>query len=141
MHRRTHISAWLLLAFLLTRACMPAGFMPAALGQGGPVALCPGDLRSARLLALLADDQPHHHQHAEHDPSGGHDGNHGHSAGDFGCEFSVPGVDSALADTWLDALTPAPVSAPLVSWRPLRLTPLAYRLPLSRAPPPPSALG
>ena len=54
----------LILATYLAFACrlmIPAGYMPAALGEGGPVTLCPMGLPAG----LLPEHSGHHHEDGE----------------------------------------------------------------------------
>lgn len=64
-HRaRRHLIGLVLLG-LAVRVIMPAGYMPAPIGEGGPFVLCPGGLSGAQYF--LADDGEHADGH-EHDP-------------------------------------------------------------------------
>jgi hypothetical protein len=67
---RTALTAFLLLAYLCASAAVPPGYMPARLDAGAPFHLCPGDARSAWLLAALATSggAHHHHHHGDEAP-------------------------------------------------------------------------
>jgi hypothetical protein len=64
---------------LTCRLFVPAGFMPGALADGGPLKLCPGGAAGALLEALAAraaepgaiPDTHHHHHHGETIEDGG----------------------------------------------------------------------
>jgi hypothetical protein len=64
----------LILLGLAVRAVMPAGYMPAPIGEGGPFVLCPGSLSGATLiLAAQAQAAGHHGDQYDH---GSGDGSH-----------------------------------------------------------------
>ncbi|MDA8752537.1 hypothetical protein N9M39_00070 [Halieaceae bacterium] len=79
-----------LVAYALTSAVVPAGYMAASLGAGTPVHLCPGDSRSALLIKVLAapgmDHHHHHHGHGDSSTGGSDKGSAepGCSLGGFG---------------------------------------------------------
>lgn len=71
---------------LLLRAMIPAGFMPAAIGGGFPLQVCPSGLPDGALARLAGEHgghshHGHHGHHANHANHGGHDdGGHAYSA-------------------------------------------------------------
>ncbi len=71
-----------LAATLLLRAMIPAGFMPAAIGAGFPLQVCPSGLPQGALARLAGEPAAHHHhiQHEHHDAGGSGDGGHAYSA-------------------------------------------------------------
>ena len=74
-----------LAATLLLRAMIPAGFMPAAIGAGFPLQVCPSGLPDGALARLAGEHAAHHHHaghghHGHHDPAGSGDGGHAYSA-------------------------------------------------------------
>jgi len=113
-----------LAATLLLRAMIPAGFMPAAIGAGFPLQVCPSGLPDGALQRLAGahanhDHNDHHgHQghHAHHDQHGhgdGHDGGHAYSAEQ--CPIAHLLAAAALPVSLLPAppILPAPpVTAP-----------------------------
>jgi hypothetical protein len=74
LRRHTGVAGFVLLG-VLCRALIPVGFMPAAIGAGGPVAVCHGGLAgeffrqlSAQTGAVAVDDtEAAHAGHALHD--------------------------------------------------------------------------
>jgi hypothetical protein len=130
------------------RAWIPAGYMPAAAADGGPVVLCPGGPGGALIAKLVASRQERHaiggagditqdtpfpasHHHGGH-PDGSDDHHSGFDARycplGAGAAFAAlaPSFDIGLLDLAfsLDAIAAAPIAARA----PLR----AYE---SRAPP------
>ena len=61
---------------LAGRILVPAGFMPAPLGDGWPIKLCPGVPGNEFLLGAAAEHGGHHDSHHGSD-HGGHHGDHG----------------------------------------------------------------
>lgn len=156
--RRVHVLVTGL-AYLITAAILPAGHMAAPLASGTLFHLCPGDARSAQLLAVLSHEpqagsikdtrghwvlDAHAHAHesfaADHPAAsavasteGGASGpklDHGHSHG----HEAVPG-DERVVDAsctlagFADPELPALATPPGVAEAPVAAPP---RLPLSR---------
>jgi len=89
------------LAVLLFRAFIPSGFMPAPVGSGWPLQLCPNGLNTAAIETLFK----HHDHHHASDPGTGID----HIEQ---CQFGLQlGAAYLPGDGWLLA---DPVSAPLL---------------------------
>lgn len=63
---------------LACRALIPVGYMPAPLGEGGPVVLCHGGLAGAFFRGLSQAQSPNVHMHMA-DDSAGTSSDHGHS--------------------------------------------------------------
>jgi len=74
-----------LAATLLLRAMIPAGFMPAAIGAGFPLQVCPSGLPDG-ALARLAGEHAGHHHHAHH---GHHEADGENRSGDGGHAYSA----------------------------------------------------
>lgn len=55
----------LLLAALLMRAAIPAGYMPAAPGSGLLFELCPAGVPAGFMTALSGSDHHHHHDNSD----------------------------------------------------------------------------
>jgi hypothetical protein len=64
--KKRHRVLLLLLATLLMRVAIPAGYMPAAVGSGLLFELCPEGMPAAVLQIL---DSHHHHHHSQSDTS------------------------------------------------------------------------
>jgi len=126
-HKR--VLQWLALSGVLLRILVPAGFMPADVGDGWYLKLCPDGMPASTMVALFGH---HHHHHAD-----GHaDGQEEHFAADmlqcdlggglsadtvaYGVQLSV-----AVAATGIDETQPV---APAT----VRALPSAYH---PRAPP------
>ena len=129
MRRRRRL-ALLVLAALLLRALIPAGFMPFA-GAGGPhLGLCPG----AGALPPAASESATHASHLAHpQPAGGapHDpGTHHQTA----CVFSA-GATTAFAAIHSVAVAAPVAPAPPAHDASLIYVPAILRAQLSRAPP------
>ena len=73
--RRLRSVASLVALGLLCRALIPVGFMPAAIGAGGPVVLCNGGLAGEFFLRLEAAQ---HQANGTAAAGGGHDGHAQH---------------------------------------------------------------
>lgn len=119
-----------LLAYLVAGAIVPRGHMAAPLASGTPFHLCPGDLRSALIIATLAEKAEHHHQHHHHEEN-----NSGvdKTSADPGCTFA--GFGAALVQepgTANEQVT----TGPLMAVRPLLAHHTAAWLrPPARSPP------
>jgi hypothetical protein len=102
--RQSSRAGILLLALLLFRAYIPAGFMPAA---GAPFLL--------ELCPSVVAGMPAHHQHHQHHPSGSH--------ADFEtCPFgSVPGA-GPISHCLDFALAAPATSGPLLAFDTVRIT-------------------
>lgn len=96
--RRLRGVASLVVLGVLCRALIPAGFMPEAIGAGGPVAVCHGGLAGEFFRQLAASRVAEaeasvaaagHEAHAAH---GGH-ADHGALAGDAGPDSDAPAAD------------------------------------------------
>jgi hypothetical protein len=111
-HRARRKLIALLFLGLAVRVVMPAGYMPAALGEGGPFVLCPGGLTGASFF-LAAGSEGEHHDHGS-DESGEV------NAWEF-CPFNTvsgsfgPVTDLPAAVSSFDTL--APIAAPELPWR------------------------
>jgi hypothetical protein len=81
---------------------MPAGYMPAPIGEGGPFVLCPGGLSGAQYF--LADGGDHADGH-EHDPDDAGQAD----TWDF-CPFGAV-FGSAVLVTDLAAAAPSPLTS------------------------------
>ena len=90
LRRRTGVAGLVLLA-MLCRVWIPVGFMPAAIGDGGPVAICHGGTAGEffRGLAEARLEAASHAGHANHDS---HDGSAAHEALD---SATSPAADHA----------------------------------------------
>ncbi len=78
------------LAALACRLLIPAGYMPAALDEGGPIQLCSSGLPSSVLPG--GSGQGDHHDHdGSHDPDGSHELAWEHCP--FGVLLSVDAID------------------------------------------------
>jgi hypothetical protein len=93
--RRLRGVAGLVVLGLLCRAFIPAGFMPAAFGAGGPVAVCHGGLAGEFFRRLEASrvaqaEAAGHIGHATHGGLGEHAAQTGH--GDPGAGHADPGA-------------------------------------------------
>lgn len=129
-----------LCAYAVAGAIVPAGHMAAGLASGTPFHLCPGDLRSAQVLAALsassgfdaasshAHRHHHHHHRAGHHSATDHEsGSHtgaGAGAGggasvkkssaDAGCSFAsgAVAVSDSAAETAVSAVSETTLLAP-----------------------------
>lgn len=103
-----------LVAYALTSAAVPTGYMAASLGAGTPVHLCPGDSRSALLIQVLAtpgmDHHHHHHGHGDSSTDGSDKG-----SAEPGCSFGGfgPATVAGLAGS-PDAADTLGVAPPVV---------------------------
>jgi hypothetical protein len=98
------------LAYFFVAAILPPGHMAAPLASGTAFHLCPGDLRSAQVLAAIAVEGDHaahgvgHGIAAAHDASGFQSNDHGPAASaaevrfDSGCGFSGAGSAALIAE-------------------------------------------
>jgi len=121
-------AALLLCLFLAVRGLVPAGFMPAPLGAGGPYGLCHGNGDSAMLLQWLQREYHQHHGGHHHDDATAH------SFADNHCNFSAAAGLAAAPSAELQlffggVMAPPPAAIPSAAHR------RAYALPHSRAPP------
>ena len=119
-----------LLAYVVAGAIVPQGHMAAPISSGTPFHLCPGDLRSAQIVAALPMPAgEHHHHHGHHDAGGVNK-----TAADPGCTFA--GFGSAVAEFQGDALENRAFTAPAPVRRsaPGTLSPAWLRPPV-RSPP------
>ncbi|TDG11350.1 hypothetical protein E2F43_18335 [Seongchinamella unica] len=120
-----------LLAYVVAGAIVPQGHMAAPISSGTPFHLCPGDSRSAQIIAALPMPAgEHHHRHHGHHDAGGVD----KTAADPGCTFA--GFGSAVADFQAGVLENRGVIAPAPARRstPGTLSP-AWLRPPARSPP------
>lgn len=133
--RRSRGIGGVVLAQFLLRAVIPVGYMPAAMAEGGPFALCHG-LSAATIELIEAargdrDTGPqhaHHHPDESDEPDGAHDDRWAH------CPLGAGVPVLPIADVPGFGLAPTP--ATLV--RADRVAPLAanrFRSYLARAPP------
>ena len=80
-----HSLPFVVLAALACRLLIPAGYMPAPLGDGGPIQLCSFGVPSG------SGHDDHHDHHGSHDPHGNHELAWEHCP--FGVLLSVDAVD------------------------------------------------
>lgn len=86
------------------RAVTPLGYMPAAIGDGGPFILCPSGSQAEIVQFLDASRGQSHHAGHHHDAAGGdHDQHSDGSECPIGASFAT-----AIPATLLDLDTPAP---------------------------------
>ncbi len=104
MHRKP---ALLLVAALLLRAVIPAGYMPAAAGSGLWFELCPDGL-SAEFAEMLAGDTGHHH-HGNADGENTGDDDHQCPVGHMLLSAAAADSTSQTTDLALE-LPPATIS-------------------------------
>lgn len=117
---RQHVFAALAAALLL-RAMIPAGFMPAAIGAGFPLQVCPSGLPGGalqRLAGAAGHDHHHHHHH-----------NHEHHTGGDGAAYTAEQcpighlLAAAAIPVTLDFSVPRPAAPAIVgaapSWQPV----------------------
>ncbi len=67
-HRTRRNLIALLFLGLAVRVIMPAGYMPASIGEGGPFVLCPGGLSGASYFLATGSEVEGHHDHASDGP-------------------------------------------------------------------------
>lgn len=128
---------WTFIGFAC-RALVPVGYMPAALGEGGPFVLCHGGGAGAFLQSLTDHASDGSTDHAVHMPQHAHHGEPADGSDEFEawelCPIGVAaGAGPVAADLQLSLLSlrfenPAPVADPFV----LFASEPPYR---SRAPP------
>ena len=111
----------IILLFLL-RAMVPAGFMPAALGSGSPVQLCPQGLTAQEVAVLLGEHHAHHH------------GEEAQAGEEFNCPLGLLLSAAALPSSFDNLTLENPVqTVPFAALVLFRVSPLrAFN---SRAPP------
>lgn len=127
----TRIVTWLAWASFALRVMVPLGYMPAAIGDGGPFVLCPGGYQGALLEYLgssMASNQSFH-DHAGH-ASADHPSHH------EGSDCSVGATFAAVAPIAAQPFVP-PAPAVERPAAPADLPPAAALAPRyhSRAPP------
>jgi hypothetical protein len=100
--RRHRSLAGFVVLGMLCRAMIPAGFMPAPIGAGGPVAICHAGLAgelfrrldaardAAATASLPGDVDPGHGSHRNDRPHGGHDLAHDGQAGQTASDGDSP---------------------------------------------------
>ena len=139
--RRTRLALiWLGYLGLACRVLVPAGYMPAPLGQGGPVILCHGGIAGQFLASLQTEPtEPDHHAHAHGEAaSGAHDGASHDDSGQHEAWELCP-IGSALAAAALTAefdLQTVTLSEPAPAVEPVAFaTTLLARSYWARAPP------
>ncbi|WP_405227873.1 hypothetical protein [Lentisalinibacter sediminis] len=130
-----------LAATLLLRAIIPAGFMPAAIGAGFPLQVCPSGLPDGALTRLAGEHAAHHHHghHGHHDAGdGGNGGNGGHVYSAEQCPIAHLIAAAALPVSAGPAVPvlPAPAIAVPAPRHPATARVHQYR---SRGPPVPAA--
>lgn len=117
MHRFRHIHvlpALLLIAALLMRAAIPAGYMPATVGSGGLFMLCPEGTTGELLRLLVADSGQHdHHHHPVGDSETGKDT---HRC-PFATLFLLAVAGDAIAQPVNQAVAALPVAAAICSFQ------------------------
>ena len=99
-----HKPALLLVAALLLRAVIPAGYMPASAGSGLWFELCPDGLPAGFAELLSGDTEHHHHGKADSETAGGD--NHQCAVGHMLLSAAAMDNSSQAADLALD-LPPA----------------------------------
>jgi hypothetical protein len=131
LQRVCRIATWLAWTAFACRALTPLGYMPAAIGEGGPFMLCPSGSQ-AELVQFFDSRRDHAHH-----------GGHYHGAGDANHEQHRDGSEcpigasfaAAIPITLLDLDTPATLVTPpaLPADTPVAAAPVArYH---ARAPP------
>jgi len=107
----TRIVTWLAWASFALRVLVPIGYMPAAVGDGGPFVLCPGGYQAELLeyLAAAPASQAGVHAHAAH-ASADHTSHHEGSDCSIGATFAAVAPVSAQP-----FVSPAPAVEPPVS--------------------------
>jgi hypothetical protein len=96
---------WLTWLGFASRLIVPAGYMPAAPGEGGYIRLCPAGPAGALVNAVSPERTAHHHESGQHH---GESPNHDHGGGQgydteycpagafFSAAVAVPAFDSQL---------------------------------------------
>jgi hypothetical protein len=119
----------MVLATLALRAVVPAGFMPAAIGNGLPFEMCPSAVPAEILAAMSGAGHSHHQHHAGHNAAG----SDGHfNTGD--CPIGQA-LSAAVAFDDLQPAVIAPAAAPLNASEPAALPSLEQPVRRSRDPP------
>jgi hypothetical protein len=121
--RRTRLALiWLGYLGLACRMLVPAGYMPAPLGQGGPVILCHGGIAGEFFKSLRTEraDADHHAHHGDassgsHDVASHDDGSGQHEAWELcpiGSALAAVALTGEFALQTLELDEPAPAVEP-----------------------------
>lgn len=125
----SHVATWMAWATFACRAVMPGGYMPAAVGEGGPFILCPAGSQ-AELVQYFDARRGHHpeHHHA------GHTADHERHADGFECPIGASFAVAVPVTIPSTAAEPPPSTPPVTGTESPAVTAPSYRY-HSRAPP------